>query len=68
MKAMAYMKYGPPDVLKLTEVERPPPNDDEVLVKVHAASETYLALLAEVADLHEEPVSPSTGTPRSTSP
>src|SRR4028119_2280874 len=38
MKAMVNMKYGPPDTLELTEVEKPIPNDDEVLVKVHAAS------------------------------
>src|SRR5918997_5900821 len=38
MKAMVNMKYGPPDVLELTEVERPTPKDDEVLLKVHAAS------------------------------
>ncbi len=38
MKAMVNMKYGPPDVLELTEVERPTPKDDEALLKVHAAS------------------------------
>ncbi len=38
MKAMVNMKYGPPDVLELTEVEKPAPKDDEVLLKVHAAS------------------------------
>ena len=35
MKAAVYDKYGGPEVLRVEEVERPVPNDDQVLVKVH---------------------------------
>src|SRR5512146_2108830 len=38
MKAVICTKYGSPDVLQLREVAKPAPQDDEVLIKIHAAS------------------------------
>jgi NADPH:quinone reductase-like Zn-dependent oxidoreductase len=38
MKAIVYHSYGSPDVLKYEEIEKPPPGDDEVLIRVRAAS------------------------------
>jgi NADPH:quinone reductase-like Zn-dependent oxidoreductase len=38
MKAAIYIRYGPPDVVQTAEVEKPVPKDDEVLIKVRAAS------------------------------
>lgn len=40
MKAAVCTKYGPPEVLKIQEVEKPVPNPNEVLIKVHTSAVT----------------------------
>ena len=36
MRAVVHDRYGPPEVLRVADVARPVPKDDEVLVRVHA--------------------------------
>ena len=38
MKAVLFTRFGPPDVLRIEDVPTPTPTDDEVLVRVRAAS------------------------------
>jgi len=42
MKAILYCEYGSPDVLKFEDVEKPVPNDNQVLIKVRAASLNFI--------------------------
>src|SRR5437762_8557851 len=44
MKAIVHCEYGSPDVLKLEDVEKPVPNENQVLVRVRAASVNPLDL------------------------
>ena len=40
MRAVVHDRYGPPEVLHVDDVDRPVPNEDEVLVRVHASTVT----------------------------
>jgi NADPH:quinone reductase-like Zn-dependent oxidoreductase len=54
MRAVVYDRYGPPEVLRLENVERPVPKADEVLIKVHATTVTR-------ADVHTREANRSNG-------
>ncbi len=45
MKAIICTKYGSPDLLQIKDIEKPSPGDDEVLVKVYAASVNYNTMM-----------------------
>lgn len=46
MKAVTLTKYGPPEVLQMNEVEKPIPKENEVLIKVYAASVNFGDIIA----------------------
>jgi NADPH:quinone reductase-like Zn-dependent oxidoreductase len=50
MRAVVHERYGTPDVLRLEEVERPVPKDDEVLVRIHATTVTRSDCAYRAAD------------------
>ncbi len=69
MKAILYPSYGSPDVLRLTEVAKPAPNENQVLVKVLAASANPLdwhrmrgePFLARIGEGYLKPKNPKLG-------
>jgi NADPH:quinone reductase-like Zn-dependent oxidoreductase len=52
VKAVVYDRYGPPDVLRLEDVETPVPKEDEVLVRIHAATVNRLDVHTREANRH----------------
>ncbi len=54
MKAVVYDRYGPPEVLRIADVERPVPKEDEVRIKVHATTVNRL-------DVHTREANRSSG-------
>jgi NADPH:quinone reductase-like Zn-dependent oxidoreductase len=54
MRAVVYDRYGPPEVLRIEDVERPVPKEDEVLIRVHATTVNRL-------DVHTREANRSSG-------
>jgi NADPH:quinone reductase-like Zn-dependent oxidoreductase len=52
MRASVYDRYGPPEVLRIEDVERPVPKEDEVLVKIHATTVNRLDVHTREANRH----------------
>ncbi len=51
MKAMAFPRYGPPEVMAMADIEKPVPQENELLIRVHASTVTT----AEIASLTGSP-------------
>jgi NADPH:quinone reductase-like Zn-dependent oxidoreductase len=55
MRAVVYDHYGPPDVLRLEDVEPPVPKEDEVLVRIHATTVNRLDCATREANRRSGP-------------
>jgi NADPH:quinone reductase-like Zn-dependent oxidoreductase len=56
MKAAVYNRYGPPDVLRIDDVAKPVPKEDEVLVKIHATTVNRLDVHTREANRSNGPL------------
>jgi NADPH:quinone reductase-like Zn-dependent oxidoreductase len=58
MRAAVADRYGPPDVLRIVEVDTPVPAADEVLVRIHAAAVTMSAIFIRSGRVTPDPLRP----------